>query len=52
VSNGSLWDKMTPEEQAEISNELNKILQEEINREFIAKVRKQTRRDKLGNKIK
>ena len=47
-----MWDKMTPEERAEISDELNKILQEEIDREFIAEVRKQTRRDKLGNKIK
>jgi ABC-type Na+ transport system ATPase subunit NatA len=42
-----LWSKLTVEEQAEFSRELNKILQEEIDREIISVLRGQTALEEL-----
>lgn len=52
MTNQSVWSRMTPEEQAEINDELNKILLEEINKEVVAEIRRATAKDKLGNKRK
>ena len=35
-----VWSKLTPEEQKELGNELNKILQEEFDREIIAELKR------------
>lgn len=52
MTSQSVWSRMTPEEQAEITDELNKILLEEINKEVVAEIQRATAKDKLGNKLK
>lgn len=43
-----VWGKLTVEEQAELGHELNKILQEEINKEIISMLREQNK-DELAS---
>jgi hypothetical protein len=35
-----VWSKLTPEEQKELGNELDKMFQEEIDREIIAELKR------------
>lgn len=40
-----LWSKLTVEEQAELGRELDKMFQEEIDREIISMLREQNKND-------
>lgn len=42
-----VWSKLTPEEQQELGQALQKAFQEEIDREIIAAIKKEAQKDML-----
>jgi 2-oxo-4-hydroxy-4-carboxy--5-ureidoimidazoline (OHCU) decarboxylase len=42
-----VWSKLTPEEQQELGQALEKAFQEEFDREFIAAIKKEAQKDIL-----